>query len=110
MCVRPFLFLLFVFFALPSQVSAQDSTTADGLFQLGRDAAFNQKDYPAAIRYAKQALILAPEYVDVITFLGRVYTWSEQADSARKYFQRAIHLSPSAVEVYTSYADMEYWN
>jgi hypothetical protein len=50
----------------PSQVvTPPDSTTSDGLFQLARKAAFDEKNYPKAKNYLYRALALSPDYADI---------------------------------------------
>ncbi|RAI97570.1 YaiO family outer membrane protein [Chitinophaga skermanii] len=102
------LFICFCFVAL--QVRAQDNRGSDELFQDARKAAFDRKDYPAAIALSKQALAQSPDYSDIRVFLGRVYTWSDQLDSARAAFQYVIKAHPEYEDAYVGIADLEYWN
>jgi len=93
----------------PHIVIAQDTTTADGLFQRARQTAFKENNYLDAIDYCKKALLLAPKYTDIKTFLGRLYTWNKNYDSARKYFQEVISEKPNE-DAYTAYGSLEFWN
>jgi YaiO family outer membrane protein len=92
---------------LPAIAFPQDSTTADGLYSMARSAAFDQKDYPAAIRYARRAVSIAPSYSDVVVFLGRLFYWSGEADSARTYFKRSMDIVPVSEDAYVAFADLE---
>ncbi len=88
-------------------VSNADS---DKLFQLARKAAFDKKNYSLAIELCKKALDKSPGYADIRIFLGRIYTWNDQLDSARQSFERVIEKDPGYADVYVAYADLEYWN
>jgi YaiO family outer membrane protein len=104
-------FYLFIYavFALISTVSAQ-SYSADELFQSARTIAFDQKDYPKAILICKQALDKSPDYADIRIFLGRLYTWSKQPDSARLAFSQVLSKQPDNEDASLAYGNLEYWN
>ncbi len=102
------LFILFIFGYCA--VSAQDTTTSDGLLQAARHAAFKEDNYPKAIAYCQKALSISPNYTDISIFLGRIYAWSKNYDSARSYFQTALAQKPKYEDAYIGYVDMEYWN
>jgi len=89
---------------------AQDSTSSDGLFQLARKAAFDEKDYPKAIELSKRALQISPKYSDIRIFLGRVYTWSNMYDSAKKAYEYVLGYDAAYEDAYAAYTDLEYWN
>lgn len=100
---------MFLFIGI--QVFAQaDTATSDGLFQAARHAAFENKDYALAKRYCIRALDLSPEYADVRVFLGRLYTWDKQPDSARACFDRILKDEPDYEDAAIAYTDLEYWN
>jgi YaiO family outer membrane protein len=90
-------------------ISAQGKIAPDSMMILARKAAFEEKNYPAAIVLAKQVLKSYPTDADVLVFTGRVYTWSKIPDSARVYFRRALILDPVSEDAYAAYADLEYW-
>jgi YaiO family outer membrane protein len=90
--------------------SSQDSTSADGLFESARKAAFDEKNYPKAIELSKKALVIAPKYSDIRIFLGRVYTWSKQYDSARAAFEYVLGYAPENEDASAAYTDLEYRN
>ncbi|MGJ7031738.1 YaiO family outer membrane beta-barrel protein [Niabella hirudinis] len=93
------------------RVGAQaDTTTSDGLFQAARHAAFDKKDYPLAKRYAAKALELSPKYAEVRVFLGRLYTWEKQPDSARACFDDVLNDEPGYEDAAIAYTDLEYWS
>src|ERR1043166_4797346 len=88
---------------------AQDTLTADGLFQMARKAAFDENDYAKAKMYCNKVLETSPGYTDVTVFLGRLYSWSKQYDSARIVFQKALEQKADYADASVAYADMEYW-
>src|SRR5690606_35560033 len=98
----------FVFAPLVS--FAQEEKTADDLFTQARTVAFDQKDYPAAISLAKQALEKSPDYTDISVFLGRLYTWNKNVDEARAVFQDLEQKQVQDEDFYLAYASLEYWN
>jgi YaiO family outer membrane protein len=100
--------LILVFFSF--KLFSQDSTTSDGLFQRARTAAFDEKNYPKAIELSKKALAISPNYSDIRIFLGRVYTWSNQYDSAKAAFEYVLGYAPDNEDASTAYTDLEYWN
>jgi YaiO family outer membrane protein len=108
--LRSILFLFAFIFLSAVEVQAQDSTTADGLYSIARQQAFDNKNYPAAIATAKRALAMNPKYTDIVVFIGRVYAWDKQADSSRVYFEKALIQNPLLEDVYIAYSDLEFWN
>ncbi len=103
--------LLFIVACFSCMTSfAQDSTSSDGLFQMARTAAFEEKNYPKAIELSKKALSISPKYSDIRIFLGRVYTWSNQYDSAKAAFEYVLGYAPENEDASVAYTDLEYWN
>lgn len=100
---------LALFFSLLVSSSLEAQTT-DELYKDARDAAFNGKRYDAAEQLARQALQLSPKYAELEIFLGRVYTWDNQYDSARYHFSEVLDKEPVNEEASIAYADLEYWN
>ncbi len=94
----------------PSSKNESDTTTSDGLFQAARFAAFDHKDYPLAKSYAKRALVISPNYADIRIFLGRLYTWTDQFDSAKICFETVLTAQPDYEDASIAYADLQYWN
>jgi YaiO family outer membrane protein len=94
-----------------ANASAQSTdTTADGLFQSARKAAFDNNDYSRAKQYLFRALAKAPNYVDVRIFLGRIYTWTKNYDSARLSFSQALALKPDYEDGLVASSDLEYFD
>lgn len=87
-----------------------DTTTSDGLFQAARKAAFDEKNYPLAKHYSIKALDISPKYWDIKVFLGRLYTWDKQLDSARQCFDAVLNAQPDYEDASVAYTDLEYWN
>jgi YaiO family outer membrane protein len=106
------LFALLLFTALINSyiLSAQEKFSSDELFQQARTAAFEKKDYTLATELSKKALIISPDYEDIRIFLGRVYSWWNKPDSARKYFEKVLNRQPENEDASSAYADLEYWN
>lgn len=102
--------VVLVFCTLPSAVTrAQDTTTSDGLFQAARKAAFEEDNYPKAKQYLYKGLQLSPDYADLKIFLGRIYTWTRNYDSARILFNQVLNADVSNEDASVAYADMEYF-
>src|SRR6476620_6203481 len=80
-------FLLFISF---HPVCAQNNLSVDEMFVKARKLAFDDKNYPAAIELTKKALLKSPDYTDIEIFLGRLYTFTDQVDSARLVFNEAM--------------------
>ena len=99
--------LLFVF---PFVVYSQQDATADELFLKARTAAFEQKDYATSISLAKQALEKSPDYTDISIFLGRLYTWNKDVDSARVIFEELGRRNIQDEDYFIAHASLEYWN
>ena len=74
---------------------AQMPASSDDLFKAARQAAFEEKNYNKAKQLASQALVQSPHYADIGIFLGRVYTWNKQYDSAVYYFQQVRSYAPA---------------
>ncbi|WHF50304.1 YaiO family outer membrane beta-barrel protein [Chryseobacterium gotjawalense] len=101
-----FLMLLLFHFAAYSQ----QSLSADELFVEARNAAFEQKDYPTAIKLTKAALEKAPDYTDISVFLGRLYTWTNDLSSAREVFEGLQKKEVHDEDFFIAYGSLEYWN
>jgi Tfp pilus assembly protein PilF len=102
------LFLLVILFKMAS--AQTDTLSSDSLFNMARTAAFDLQNYPLAIDLSKKALAEAPDYTDVSIFLGRLYTWSDKADSARTIFKKVVTKHPDDEDGCLAYGNLEYWN
>lgn len=91
-------------------VYAQDTGSPDALLQLAKKAAFDEKDYAKAKGYLYSALEKSPDYADVRIFLGRIYGWMKNYDSAKICFDRVLAKDPAYEDATVAYADLEYWN
>ncbi|WP_081661905.1 YaiO family outer membrane beta-barrel protein [Gillisia sp. JM1] len=105
----PFSLLLF-FLIITTSLNAQDTLSSDELFINARTAAFDEDDYPKAIRITKKALEISPNYSDIRIFLGRLYTWTDEVGLARKEFDRVIETDPGYEDAHLAYGYLEYWN
>ncbi|CAD0218677.1 YaiO family outer membrane beta-barrel protein [Chryseobacterium sp. D764] len=94
----------------PITMYSQQNLSADELFLKARTAAFEQKDYPASIALAKEALEKAPNYTDISVFLGRLYTWNKDLVSARAIFEELGKREIQDEDYFLAYASLEYWN
>ncbi|MEO9210413.1 MAG: YaiO family outer membrane beta-barrel protein [Ginsengibacter sp.] len=103
------IFLIFSISFLP-KIQAQNTFSSDELFQMARRAAFDSSNYPKAIEYCKEALIKAPNYSDIRIFLGRIYTWTKQKDSARAAFTYVLNSNPDNEDAASAFTDLEYWS
>lgn len=104
-----FSFLL-LFISFSTSVKAQEKLSSDELFQNARTAAFDEDDYPKAIRITKQALEISPDYADIRIFLGRLYTWTDEVELARKEFNRVMEKDSGYEDAHLAYGYLEYWN
>jgi len=95
---------------VPLNLPNNDSLTAEGLFMMARDAAFEQKNYELAKNRLYRALHLSPDYADIRVFLGRIHGWEKDYDSARYHFNKVLSKSPSYEDAASALADIEYWN
>ena len=95
---------------LPLKIYSQQNLTADELFVKARTTAFDNKDYPTSIALAKQALEKAPDYTDISVFLGRLYTWNKDPESARNVFKELGKKDVQDEDYFIAYASLEYWN
>lgn len=108
--MKTFLGSLVLFIILPLQIYSQQTLSADDLFLKARTAAFENKDYPTSIALAKEALEKAPNYTDISVFLGRVYTWNKDPESARAVFEGLSQRGVQDEDYFIAYASLEYWN
>lgn len=96
-------------FLFVSVCIAQEKTT-DSLLTNARKAAYSDKDYAKAKRLCLEALNLNPEEHTIRAFLGRIYSWTEQADSSRIQFEYVLQKQPDQLDASLGYASLEYWN
>lgn len=102
--------IIISFLSASSFLTAQTPLSSDELFKNAREAAFDDKNYDKAKQLAYRALEKSPAYADVEIFLGRVYTWNNQYDSARYHFSKVLNTSGMNEDASIAYADLEYWD
>ncbi len=102
--------ILLLFLSISNHIKAQNSLSSDELFKDARNAAFEHKDYEKAKELAYQALDQSPNYADIDIFIGRIYSWNHQYDSARFHFTKVLNANPSNEDASVAFADLEYWN
>lgn len=102
--------MLISLIATSATIKAQRQLTADELFKAARIAAFEEKDDNKAKQLAMRALTQSPQYSDLEIFLGRLYSWSKQYDTAVYYYQKVLTYAPLNEEASIAYTDLEYWN
>lgn len=90
--------------------NAQTNATSDDLFEAARSAAFKEKNEIKAKELAKEALSKSPQYADVQVFLGRLYSWNKQYDTAIFHYEQVLSYAPKNEEASIAYVDAEYWN
>lgn len=88
------LLLILLFSFNTAEIHAQDIQDPDVLFNQARDAAFVDEDYPKAIELGNQALVLAPDYLDVKEFVGRVYFWNGQKTRSAAMLEEVLKADP----------------
>lgn len=103
-------FILFLTFLISLKFYSQEPVTADDLFLEARKIAFDEKDYVKSIKLAKEALEKSPDYTDISIFLGRLYTWNDDVDSARVVFQDLEKKRIQQEDFYIAYGSLEFWN
>ncbi len=109
--ITQILIIFFFIFSFSSiSLSAQEELTTDELFVLARKEAFDNDNYPEAIRLTQKALERSPEYADVRIFLGRLYTWTNKNSDAREEFERVLRDNPGYEDASLAYANLEFWN
>lgn len=89
-----------------SFANAQDT---DSLFKVAREKGFNGKRAEARA-LCQQALLKSPDYHEIRVFLGRLYLWDDQYDSARYYFQETIRRDAKNIDAYSAWCDAELWS
>jgi YaiO family outer membrane protein len=104
-----FTIITLVFWVISFGSKAQKSPSSDELFTNARHAAFEDKNYEKAKQLAFEALKKSPDYADIDIFLGRIYSWNHQYDSARIHFSKVINQKPNE-DASVAYANLEYWN
>tara|TARA_B100001167_G_scaffold190793_1_gene158509 strand:- start:34137 stop:35351 length:1215 start_codon:yes stop_codon:yes gene_type:complete len=87
-----------------------ENLTSDELYTLGRNAAFEEDDYPKAIDLLKRAIAKSPDYLEIQVFLGRIYTFSDSLSLARTTFKHVLEKDPSREDASFAYGNLEYWN
>lgn len=85
---------------------AQDT---DSLYKEARKYAFSGERNKAK-SIAKKAIDLSPNYLEIQVFLGRLYTWDEQYDTARYYYNNIINKQNDYLEAYSAWCDLELWS
>jgi YaiO family outer membrane protein len=102
--------LLIILLPLPALLKAQANESADDFFKAAQVAAFEEKNDIKAKQLANQALAQSPQYSEIQVFLGRLYSWNKQYDSAIYHYQQVLNRAPGNEDAIIAYADLEYWN
>ncbi|WP_304063753.1 YaiO family outer membrane beta-barrel protein [Pedobacter glucosidilyticus] len=103
------LLALFLFIHVKITV-AQEDLSSDSLMVLAKKEAYTHNNYPAAITLLKKALIKSPTYTDVRALLGRIYTFSDQIDSAQMAYDMVLKQEPNHLDAINGLYDLYYWN
>lgn len=80
------------------------------MFKQARQAAFDNKDFPLAITLCQQALKKSPDYAEIRTFMGRLYTWTGKLPEARQQFSQVLAKDSINQEALSAASDLEFWN
>lgn len=99
-----------IFLLLFSSSLLAQELSSDSLFTLARQKAFKEDNYPAAKELCKKALAKSPDYTDIRVFLGRLYIYTDQNDSARTTLEEALKRNPKSLDALGSLYDLYYWN
>ena len=81
---------------------------SDQLLRAAKLAAFKQNNYPKAKSYLYTAMKKSPKYSDIQIFLGRIYGWTGNYDSARYFFTKVLSRDPKNEDAAIAYSDLEY--
>ena len=103
------IFGIFIF-TISSSAYAQDNLGTDELYTKARNTAFEDDNYPEAIRLTKMALAKSPDYLEVSVFLGRLYTFTDSLQQARTVFNEVLQKEAGHQEASLAYGNLEYWN
>ena len=103
-------FLVVILFVATEVSSQTDTTSSDGLLTAAKTAAFEESNYPKAKALLYKAISISPNYGDLRVFLGRIYTWTKNYDSARICFEEVLRQISGYEDACMAYADMTYWN
>jgi len=82
---------------------------AEELYTKARTAAFEKNDYDESITLLKEALDKNPDFTDASVFLGRLYIWKKDWDTARKVFDGLKSRNVQDEDYYIASASLEYW-
>ena len=82
---------------------------AEELYTKARTAAFEKNDYDESITLLKEALDKNPDFTDASVFLGRLYIWKKDWDTARKVFDGLKIRNVQDEDYYIASASLEYW-
>src|ERR1700742_3805791 len=86
--------LLLAFTQVQAQNISRDTINVDVAFDTARKMAFSGRRAEAE-SLCKRILRKSPNYWDIHTFLGRIYTWNHQYDSARAEFNQVLNAKPA---------------
>lgn len=104
--LKKFILFLIHSIVILNFASSQDT---DSLYTEARKYGFSG-DRTKAKSIAKKAIDLSPNYLEIQVFLGRLYTWDQQYDSARLYFNNVITKQENYIDAYSALCDLELWS
>lgn len=103
------LFLATAFVFTLQILQAQENLPA-AYFEQAKNKAFIEKDFSTAKQLCKNALIAAPEFEEASIFLGRLYGWSHQYDSARAVLKKLVQKNLPNTEALLAAIDIAMWD
>lgn len=102
-------FLIAAVLSFLQQLQAQEGS-ANFYFEQAKEKAFTEKDFSAARQFCWSALQADANFHDATIFLGRLYAWDHQYDSARKVLRVVLQKNPKETEALIAAVDVALWD
>ena len=87
-----------------------NDTSVDELFQLARQAAFEDGNYEKARDFANRALEISPDYHEIRIFFGRTYAWQGRYEEARNSFEYVLNRESGNRQALLAMIYVESWS
>lgn len=101
---------LYSFLFLTLSIWSQETVPVDEMYTTAREEAFEHKNYKKAIGLMEEVTQKAPENVDYAIFLGRLYTWEEQTEKARRILKTTFESNEEYEDAAMAYGSLEFWS
>ena len=97
-------------FSCNVNLSAQDTTNYDRLFENARKEAFEKKDNSSARTLCRKILDKKPLYIDARVLIANTLSWERRFKEAREEVEKVLEIKPEYRDAIVVLLNIEFWS